>query len=204
MRHEIFSTPIWINQLPNHKKFKEQFFPYISEDKYFDTVDRWGSSSEATFDTDVNDKLPWNDLINEASEQVDIFLQCLEPMHPYRIGTDAWLNRYTKGNFQEVHNHCGEGNFFSAVYFLETPKNTGEFLFFDDSTDFYATMNFHKIFKHQFGSSFKVNVKEGDILIFPSHILHQVTQNSSNQIRATIAMNFTLAPLAQSQGENNG
>jgi|TARA_B110000879_G_scaffold8562_1_gene11007 uncharacterized protein (TIGR02466 family) len=204
MRQEIFSTPIWIKQLPNHKKFKEQFFPYISEDKYFDTVDRWGSSSEATFDTDVNDKLPWNDLINEASEQVDIFLQCLEPMHPYRIGTDAWLNRYKKGNFQEVHNHCGEGNFFSAVYFLETPKNTGEFLFFDDSTDFYATMNFHKIFKHMFGSSFKVDVKEGDILIFPSHILHQVTQNPSDQIRATIAMNFTLAPLAQSQGENNG
>jgi|TARA_R100001530_G_scaffold43402_1_gene33002 hypothetical protein len=84
----------------------------------------------------------------------------------YYIIHQAWFQQYKKKNFHGWHNHSGCQ--FSNVYFLELPDT-------EIATEF------------EDGS--KVEVKEGDILTFSSHLYHRSPINKSNKRKSVVVFN---------------
>lgn len=85
---------------------------------------------------------------------------------------NGWFQIYEKG---DIHNwHIHEDSFYNAVYFLEFPED-------GPGTEFYEPFT---------GSIFSMNVKEGDLLIFPSQYIHRSPKNQSEGRKTIIAFNI--------------
>ena len=112
---------------------------------------------------------------NDTREYWDYFFPHLEKFllnmaaslkSQYYIIHRAWYQQYRKQNFQGWHNHSSCQ--FSSVYFLELPDPQIATEFEDGS---------------------KVEVKEGDILTFSSHLYHRSPLNNSNKRKSVIVFN---------------
>ena len=68
---------------------------------------------------------------------------------------DLWFQQYEKDNLHGWHTH---GRNYTGVYYLELPKHS-------PLTELVDPTNFDKIFK--------IQAKEGDIVIFPSFVIHR-------------------------------
>ena len=79
-------------------------------------------------------------------------------------GYDLWINYSYKGNYNPVHNHAGA---ISGVIYLENEDNT---IFINDNYTF--------------------NGNKGDMLLFPSNILHKVDVQKKDYERVTFAFNI--------------
>lgn len=95
----------------------------------------------------------------------------------YRYG--FWSQYYEKDSSHHCHHHAEVGNFGSCswVHFLRTTGEK-EFTFSDNEGNFYTPKQ-----------------DEGDIIIFPSYIWHQVMPNKTNIERFVVAGNFWLTDL---------
>lgn len=99
---------------------------------------------------------------------------------------EVWENTYKKGNFQEVHEHVDGMTNLSCV------------IFFDDWTENMATLYFQKYLsgvdqfwkENGMQSDYFINPKRGDVLLFPSHMLHGVTAHGEDSIRKTVSINM--------------
>ena len=92
--------------------------------------------------------------------------------------TSIWRNIYKKGYYQEIHNHITvEGCNISAVLFLEDyhPKASHLYLY------------------NKHGSDVDIKPNAGQIIFFPSHLLHGVTHHQLGSPRTTIAFNLKLS-----------
>lgn len=90
--------------------------------------------------------------------------------------TNIWYNKYDKGQNQEVHSHFGSD--ISGIYLLDlNEENTTAFYSFGAST----TNTAKEIYKAN-------KLQEGDIVLFPSHLLHYVLPSVKQ--RTTIAFNI--------------
>jgi hypothetical protein len=106
---------------------------------------------------------------------------------------EIWLNAYEKENFQEPHSHLP--GFYSGIHYIcfDPEEHTGTtfqnpmeqlytFMFNPDSLD--IEKNEHVL------EGFDIDVEEGDIILFPSHLRHYVRRNTSKHLRMTISFNI--------------
>ena len=99
---------------------------------------------------------------------------------------DPWLNFYKRHSFQEVHDH--DSFDMSYVFFANDGKDFSKFSFFDrNSTSLTSLM---KEFCG-YSSGTHIDYKKGDILFFPSNLLHHVTPHNSDEVRKTLSGNIT-------------
>lgn len=68
---------------------------------------------------------------------------------------------------------------YSWVYYVKVPEDAGNLIFVLDDKD-------HRCPQHVF------TPKEGNVIIFPSYIRHRVSKNMSNDIRISVAGDFSL------------
>ena len=83
-----------------------------------------------------------------------------------------WFQQYEKNSFHEWHTHtqCQ----WSSVYYLEFPKGSPRTVFVNpiNNTD-----------------TFDVDTEEGDIITFPSFIVHSAPKVESNKRKTIISFN---------------
>jgi hypothetical protein len=84
---------------------------------------------------------------------------------------NAWFHQYSKNDFFDWHTHPKAN--FSAVYYLEMPKNNMK----------------TKIFNIYNNKLININVKEGDLIIFPAYLLHKSSIINNNLRKTVIAFN---------------
>jgi len=101
-----------------------------------------------------------------------------------------WFNINRKYNYNYKHNHLGAS--FSGIYYLDTPKDSGNLIF--DNPDKFTGLGFYN---NPMGSynpfnsqSYSINPKKGMLVLFPGHLDHYVEMNNSEEPRASIAFNF--------------
>jgi hypothetical protein len=82
----------------------------------------------------------------------------------------VWFQQYAKNDFHDWHVHSNA--LYSAVYFLDVDDNT-------PTTTFRVKDD---IIEHE--------VKEGEIIVFPSSILHCSKPNKSEKLKTVIAFNL--------------
>lgn len=116
------------------------------------------------------------------------------------IGLDVdvlnpWMNVYRKKDFLEIHNHPASD--LSVVIFLNDGPNFGQFYFSDPSYTQFNRMWYPILEKINRGSIWIPEVKAGDVILFPSHMMHGVSPHKSNQIRKTFAYNVIFKNVPQ-------
>lgn len=97
----------------------------------------------------------------------------------------AWCNVNNPGSENYLHSH--PGNFMSGVLWLQA-KDTGILEFVPNNYLYklsHPAWPFHGVSRYE--------PADGDILIFPSYLLHRVERNQSNKDRISIAFDIGLA-----------
>ena len=105
---------------------------------------------------------------------------------------NSWSNLHSSNESSQIHYH---GNsLLSGVYYPIFPKNSGDISFF--KTGSYTNI-FHQSIRFEYDEDthvntemYKLEVNEGKVVIFPSHLEHKVEQNLSKEKRYSIAFNF--------------
>ena len=183
MPHHIFPNEfIFWTSAKNHEKNKLEISEMI-EKKYNLTKNMqkniWRCDVNTEF-FDLNDNAKYTNLVvNEIYPALDKMFYEVKNLNIPKISsiTNIWYNRYSKGHNQEVHSHTGHD--ISGIYLLELnePNNT-VFYSYPASTN--------NIVEEDIKSDF---AKEGDIMLFPSNLLHYVLPTTKD--RTTIAFNIT-------------
>jgi hypothetical protein len=104
----------------------------------------------------------------------------------------SWVSFKTKGEEHKAHTH--PNSFISGVYYYSdiaedtpivfkrsrTPANTQELLIAKDDSNI-----------NQFSSeTFTLKPKKGDLILFPSYLMHLVPKNQHSTIRTSLSMNI--------------
>lgn len=175
MINELFTIPFFPQRVDGWAEKKERLMKYISEDD----LDR---NELETFSSDRR-----NDGLTYIKPFCDIFREELNEfgkaagLRKLEV-TSIWMIRYDRGDFHPVHNHKSTG--FSGILYLDydaaehtpsvyvSPMN-------DPVTD--CTM-------------FKTpEVQEGDLIIFPSSILHYCAPSASDVPRRIVSFDMNVA-----------
>ena len=178
MKHIIFSENCFYVQFkaPNHKELKE--FVFSKEEKY--TEFDWSE------DCDVKTiSCSWQETIDLLKPSLCEFSKSIGKRFKYDVH-DPWINCYKKNGFQEIHDHikCD----LSCVFFPEVQENFGKFYFYNR----YAN-SLNSSWARLIGntSTWYPDIRSGDIIFFPSTILHGVSPHKSDTIRKTFSCNFS-------------
>lgn len=128
----------------------------------------------------------WNNFLEKIKP---CFLELPYLNHPLPIFSDPWMNVYNKGSYQEAHQHVSQGHHLSYCYFSKLPKGGGEFCFMNEQFRNYSANQLTSVLNLNIVDWAFPDVKEGDLLIFPSFLIHQVTYHSIEESRITVSGN---------------
>ena len=112
----------------------------------------------------------------------------------YNIFADAWININPSGSYNIKHNHptCD----LAGVLWIKCPKDCGEIIF--DNPSAFQTFKTINAYEDKFKDVNKIHHTyffppvEGRVLIFPSHLDHNVRENKSQEDRISVSFNIRL------------
>ena len=128
---------------------------------------------------------PWQEIEELMKPSIEVFAQHLGKTFSYGFD-DAWISCYENGSFQETHDHL-EWDFSSVFFPQQQEADFGRFYFYDRYYNS-LTSKWRQLFNTF--SSWVPNHEPGDIIFFPSTILHGVTVHRSDKIRKTFSCNY--------------
>ena len=108
--------------------------------------------------------------------------------------TSAWVNVNSPGSYNVRHSH--PESHLSGVMWVKCPKDSGKIEFvnptsFQSYTEIEAYIDKFKE-KTLVYPSYWFTPMEGRMIVFPSHLEHEVNQNKSNEDRISISFNIQL------------
>ena len=177
--------PFHIEKLKNHKVLKPLLLNSINNSKKFKPLTE-------KVNTVIKCDYDWSK--DKDREYIKILLPSLTK-HLIKAFKDLGFSEFQVLNiwcqqygFNDIHDwHVHSSCNFTCVYYLELPKNT-------PTTEYIDPMNLNEI--NEF------NVTEGDVLIFPSFVLHRGKWNKSKNRKTIISFNCNVANLNNDYPEN--
>lgn len=120
-----------------------------------------------------------------------------------RLKLFSWMNVNTMGGFNAPHTHPGAH--WSGVYYVSQPAvdvgTSGMIEFLDPRSDL---PNWRLLRARPFRPKRKIRPQPGEIVLFPSYLVHWVYPNESEQERVTIAFNATFRKPAAKNRKSAG
>jgi hypothetical protein len=166
-------TKLYIYYYPYAEKVKPILHPWILQNS-----ETWDKGARKTFGSNLFDHYSPPKEMNLITDYVSNLLCNLPkdyytpvnsvPQHRNFVLRDLWGQYYSKGDFQETHNHVPYH--WSWVYYVNVPKGSSPMIFDDPSGK-------------------KVYPKEGMVALFPSYLWHFVPPNKCEE-RSMIVGNF--------------
>ena len=98
-----------------------------------------------------------------------------------------WININNKGNYNITHIHPGSE--LSIVWHITDSDNS---LVLEDPNDYSRNTLVNWLKEYEY-STYKLDGKEGDIIVFPAYIPHHVEPHTENSPRISIAFNLNRA-----------
>lgn len=113
-----------------------------------------------------------------------------------QVITESWININQRGHFNYSHDH--PGSLFSAVYYVKGGPDKGALEFKSPIVPHTYTISNDLIqnFNAFTGHAMVIPPVTGDLLIFPSWLLHRVNMSHSDEDRISIAFNSKAAKCA--------
>ncbi|NIP45139.1 MAG: hypothetical protein GWO29_01480 [Gammaproteobacteria bacterium] len=128
---------------------------------------------------------PLMGFVEETIARVRVYLD-IDARFSFRI-TDTWININGKGSYNATHIHGGV--YFGGVYYVKTHEGCGHIQFHEPSNireshcPPYARITPRNCFVQQCAA------KAGRLCIFPAYLPHEVTENTVDDERISIAFN---------------
>ncbi|AOV60189.1 hypothetical protein S820908_042 [Synechococcus phage S-CAM9] len=99
---------------------------------------------------------------------------------------ECWYNRYTGYQYQEMHQHLP--SLLSCVYYAKLPEGSKGLTF----TNPFVKSEYPKtnLKASHTMDNFTLEVKERDVIVFPSHVPHMVPAGVNKEPRMTVSFNF--------------
>ena len=178
----IFPTPIYISKL-NRELFKEELL-FIDNTK-LDVYKNEGNTT--SIDNYILNHKAFKDLKTDLDLSVqDYFDKIICPSNnitPYI--TQSWLN-YTEKN-QYHHKHQHPNSLVSGVFYINCDEKFDKIKFYNDN---YKTIKPEiKDWNIWNSQSWWFPVKTGDIILFPSSLIHMVETKEGDNTRISLAFN---------------
>jgi hypothetical protein len=183
MLYQQFAIPFFVYSLDNWEDKKKNILKSLPDYKnYSMTGDVNKNDLNHYSDFHENfDKTPVyaNTVIENIKDEIIKF--CEDTQSDWNM-VNLWFQSYEKYNHFSIHNHGPEG--YSAVLYLEYDSEE------HTPTIFYSP--FANWIKSRLGTyeSFAPDIKEGDLIIFPASIQHEVPPNFSEKRRTVISFNL--------------
>ena len=193
--YELFPDPVFHYKLENYKNINKELLNYIldlqKKDKKGNNRSNIGGWHSPNFDL-VNPGPPIN-FINSFKDFLkhiieDKFGWEYVPNKQRIVAMWAIINKKESYNVKHNHQNC----YLSAAYYIKKPENSGDITFYDPKE--VKTYRFPEVEKHTNYSAQSITIKpeEGDLLIFPSYLFHEVGINLSNEERVIVSFNVDI------------
>ena len=181
--------------MENYKQINKELLNYILElqkkDKKGNNRSNRGGWHSPNFDI-VNPGPP----INFINSFKDFLKHIIEdeigweyvPNKQRVVAMWAIINKKNSYNVKHNHQNC----YLSSAYYIKKPENSGDITFYDPKEA--KTYRFPEVEKHTSYSAESITVKpeEGDLLIFPSYLYHDVGVNLSDEERIVVSFNIDI------------
>jgi len=131
---------------------------------------------------DLNEMLPY------IIPSIDCISKELEYSGNY-FANPPWINLYSKGSFQEVHDHFPWT--LACVFFANDGENFSKF-YVKDRNNVNTSQDLQEILYklNGYNAAQFINIKAGDMIVFPGNMLHGVSAHGSDIIRKTLSFNL--------------
>ena len=144
-----------------------------------------------SFIVDVNQDI-FLHLNKEIQKKIQKYVESIPLNNRFQISS-VWgnINGYKDFNMPHTHGH----SVISGIYYLKTPTNCGRLCFYNPAQEGigYLWLSCIKKFTTQNSPVWKIDVKEGDLILFPSWLKHGVDPNlNKKEDRISLAFNISL------------
>ena len=183
--HNLWPIPIYQGEIPVKQEWKDAVINTEYERTHI-------NNSDISKDRYLLNTIPdlKQDIENHCERFVRKYLTVKDNAQFYL--QNSWCNIHGPEESSQIHFHAS--SLLSGVYYPILPKDSGDIMF--HKTDIYTNL-FHHTIRFEFtepndvnSETYVVKLKEGSIVLFPSHLNHSVMKNKTNENRYSIAFNF--------------
>ena len=126
---------------------------------------------------------------------IEVLSEVIDEGIPYAFSIDeVWKNTYHRYYHQEQHDHQGYELSF-VIFMRDSEENDAKFYFVNEKTRLSAEI--WGDLSGLMSSSLPIEGKKGDIVFFPSHMLHGVSPHKSDTPRVTVSGNISITQLSE-------
>lgn len=192
---KLFSTPVFRFRVPDHAAFNaallEEGAGMRADTDGAAKSNRGGWHSEGNlFDRDTACVTRLRRLATEAIFAANERIGAPAPRESLALKIFGWMNANPKGAFNAPHTHPGAH--WSGVYYVAQPEietgNSGMIEFVDPRSDL---PNWRILQAPPFRMKQKLRPAPGEMILFPSYLVHWVYPNDTDDERWSIAFNAT-------------
>ena len=186
----LFPTPVVIATIKNHEEYKNRIVPSLI-DKFKSNPDLTAPWSELCYTWQVpcddNQYHIWDEQFNEL---VFDFLNYLYGFtNQEKVSIDSWLNVHDQNMYQEAHEHLPST--ISGIYYLQLDEGSFPATFLNPLRNevglIKSPSSAKELSQHTFPNT--LDIKEGNLILFPSHLTHLVRRSESTNLRVSYSFN---------------
>ena len=147
---------------------------------------RINKSNSISIDKKILNNQNLKNIKSFIEHKINFFVQSIiKPKHNFNCYiTESWLNFNKKGDSHQKHSHAN--SFLSGVFYVNVAGQ-------DSITFLSPTKNLltvEKFEENELNSDYaRIKIKQGDLIIFYSHLDHKVDINQTNETRISLSFN---------------
>ena len=183
--YNLWPIPVYEAEIPVKQKWKDAVLNSEYERTHI-------NNSDISKDRYILNNIP--DLKSDIEKHCELFVRkylTVKDNAKFYL-QNSWCNIHGPEEESQIHYHAS--SLLSGVYYPIFPKNSGNIAFHKGSI--YNNV-FHKSIRFEYeehsnvtAEQYVLGLREGTIVIFPSHLEHSVEKNNSNENRYSLAFNF--------------
>tara|TARA_B100002019_G_C21092889_1_gene509534 strand:- start:184 stop:795 length:612 start_codon:yes stop_codon:yes gene_type:complete len=196
MRKTIFPVSYYQGQVENNERLKKDLLPFINRTKKNLTPPEGWLTTNITTSHDRDDINRLFLFQGEMRRQYhDVLKTFFDNKFDIKVD-ECWYNCYENEEYQESHNHVGDPldpTHFACVHFLCYDKQVHSPLSFLDPLEIIRSHSL-EFDSHNYDFHHIPDINEGDLIMFPSYLMHEVkaTKPTPGNPRITISFNFAV------------
>ena len=183
--YNLWPMPVYEAEIPVKQEWKDAIVNSEYERTHI-------NNSDISKDRYILNNIP--DLKNDIESHCELFVRkylTVKDNAKFYL-QNSWCNIHGSEEESQIHYH---GNsLLSGVYYPIFPKNSGNIAFHKGSiynNIFNTSIRFeYEEHNNVTAEQYVLGLREGTIVIFPSHLEHSVEKNNSNENRYSLAFNF--------------
>jgi uncharacterized protein (TIGR02466 family) len=178
-----FATPFWRSKLKYDNTLLSDYILSLEVDGGVVKSNRGGYQSAPLDMTTPEIK----DFLNAAAPALTSILDSLQAQtdKDFKV-LNLWVNVNRRGHYNSTHAH--PKTLLSAVYYVRTPNSCGNIRFYRNDGMLQTTdLNFSN---EVFAAGIEFSPEEGELIVFPAWLPHEVLQSNSDEPRISLAFNL--------------